>query len=459
MIYQKTSGRNWWTLFEIDKLICNFFSAVIYTLIIVFFNFKNIRKDKKTIHFLLLLLLVGISAVNELIQIPSIKFPVVMMLIVFFSVVIYKLNVFEAIALALISVFILLVSDSALLWFFVNIMNFDLLSLNSTLYIFIANSLFLFLVIIIIAIRQYILKKHSSYRISIKSFFITCVVFIVIVCTLNLSFNNKMIQTNPASVIVFNLVAFAIYFVICLFLVLIYTSSSKQQMLLNLQTKEYEQLVEYTETIEKLYDDIRNQKHDFMNVLFSIKGYIDKEQYKELKNYYYSSVLKEYNEKQSNMFISSLNLIQNPGLKGILSYKLNQATSEGVNVFLNIFSSVKIQGIGNLDLCKIVGILIDNAIEASFESTQKEIHLGMDTDETGVSITIGNSYLFEPNIDNVFKRGYSTKGKNRGLGLFNVKETLSRYPSAQLKTTINNNTFFQELIIPTPEYLSISSSE
>ncbi|MDD4295499.1 MAG: GHKL domain-containing protein [Ruminiclostridium sp.] len=382
-----------------------------------------------------------------------------MILIVFLSVTIYKLNFFEATAISLISVFILLVSDSALLWFLVNVMKFDLSKLNNTLYIFIANSLFLFLVLIIIATRQYILKKQSSYKISIKSFFLICVIFIVLVCTLNLSFNSKTIQTNPTSVLVFNLVAFAIYFVICLFLVLIYTSSSKQQMLLNLQTKEYEQLIEYTETIEKLYDDIRNQKHDFLNVLFSIKGYIDKEQYNELKNYYYSSVLKEYNEKQPNVFISSLNLIQNPGLKGILSYKLNQATSDGINIFLNIFSNINIQGIGNLDLCKIVGILIDNAIEASFESTQKEIHLGMDTDETGVSITIGNSYLFEPSIDYVFKRGYSTKGKNRGFGLFNVKETLARYPSAQLKTTINNNTFFQELIIPTPKYLSNSSSE
>jgi len=233
-------------------------------------------------------------------------------------------------------------------------------------------------------------------------------------------------------------------------LVLIYTSSSKQQILLDQQTREYKLLIEYTSTIEKLYDDIRNQKHDFMNVLFSLKGYIDKEQFGELKNYYYSSVLKEYEEKQPNMFTSTLNLIQNPGLKGILSYKLNQAMNDGIKVFFNIFSKITIQGMDNLDLCKVIGILIDNAIEASMESEKKEIHLGMEKDEGAVSIIIANTYLYEPNLDQINRRGYSTKGKNRGLGLFNVKETLSHYPSVQLKTTINNNTFFQELIIPDP---------
>lgn len=445
-------------MFGFDELIWTFFSAVIYLLIIVYLNFKNIRRDKKTILFLFFLLFTCTALVNTYIQSPGVRFPVVFVLIIFSSVVIYRLNIFESIALALMSVFIILVTDSVLLWFLVNVMVFDITVLSSTLYVFIANSLFLLLTIIIILIRQFFYRKNSSYKISIKLFFLICVVFIIVVCTLNLSFNNKIINTNPAAVIMFNLVAFAVYFIICLFLILIYTSSSRQQILLDQQTKEYEQLVEYTGIIEKLYDNIRNQKHDFTNVILSLKGYVDKEQYEELKNYYYSSVLKEYKGKLTHSFICSLNLIQNPGIKGILSYKLNRAISHGIKVYVNIFSKITIQVIGNLDLCKIVGILIDNAIEASLESVQKEIHLAIENNDKAVSIIIANTYLFEPNIDYVFRRGYSTKGKNRGLGLFNVNETLSRYPSVQLKTTVNNNTFFQELIIPEPQYSPISAS-
>lgn len=446
-------------MFELEKLIMSFFSSLIHTIIIVFLNFKNVYRKKTTILLLFTSLFICTLFVYTIIKVPSLMFPIMFVSIVIFCFCIYKLNIFESIALALINVFTIIVPDSALLWFFVNILKLDILRLNSTLYIFIANSTILFLVVTIITIRQCIYRKHNSYKISIKFFFLICVVFIIIVSTLNLTFNNRMIQTNPTAVIMFNLVAFAIYFTICIFLVLIYTSSSKQQILLDQQTKEYKMLIEYTGTIEKLYNDIRKRKHDFMNVLFSIKGYIDKGQFEELKNYYYSSVLKEYEEKQPNMFNFSLNLIKNPGLKGILSYKLNRAMNNGIKVYLNIFSEITISGMDNLDLCKVVGILIDNAIEASMESEKKEIHLGMEKDEEAVSIVIGNTYLYEPNLDLIHRRGYSTKGKNRGLGLFNVKETLSHYPSVQLKTTINNNTFFQELIIPDPQFLTISSSE
>ena len=62
------------------------------------------------------------------------------------------------------------------------------------------------------------------------------------------------------------------------------------------QAKEYEQLIEYMQIIESLYQDIRNQKHDFLNVLFSLKGYIDSGRLEELKSYYYNSILKEYRE-------------------------------------------------------------------------------------------------------------------------------------------------------------------
>lgn len=435
-------------MFELEMLIMSFFSSLIHTIIIIFLNFRNVHRKNTTNILLFLSLFLCTLFVYTLVKVPGLMLPIMFAFIVLFCFWIYKLNIFESIALALINVFTIIVPDSALLWLFVNVLKLDILSLNSTLYIFIANSIILFLVVVIILIRHTFFRKHNSFKISIKFFFLICVVFIIIVSTLNLTFNKRMIQTNPTAVIMFNLVAFAIYFIICLFLVLIYTSSNQQQILLDQQTREYKLLIEYTSTIERLYDDIRNQKHDFMNVLFSLKGYIDKEQFEELKEYYYSSVLKEYEEKQPNMFTSSLNLIQNPGLKGILSYKLNQAMNDGIKVYVNIFSKITIQGMDNLDLCKVIGILIDNAIEASMESEKKEIHLGMEKDEGVVSIIIANTYLYEPNLDHINRRGYSTKGKNRGLGLFNVKETLFHYPSVQLKTTINNNTFFQELIIP-----------
>ena len=118
-----------------------------------------------------------------------------------------------------------------------------------------------------------------------------------------------------------------------------------------------------------------------------------------------------------------------------------------INVYVNIFT--RLCSCHGYDyLCKVVRHSHDNAIEASVESSRKELHLGIESEDDGISIFIGNSYFHEPNPNLIFKRGYSTKGKNRGLGLYNVKEILSQYPSVSLKSTVQNNTFFQEIIIP-----------
>jgi two-component system sensor histidine kinase AgrC len=118
----------------------------------------------------------------------------------------------------------------------------------------------------------------------------------------------------------------------------------------------------------------------------------------------------------------------------------------GLKVYVNIFSQIWFSGMDIIDLCKVVGILIDNAIEASFESDMKELHVGIETSDGSTSIIIANTYLNEPNMSQLFKRGVSSKGKNRGLGLCNVKNILAQYPSVFLKTTVDQNLFFQELV-------------
>jgi two-component system sensor histidine kinase AgrC len=245
----------------------------------------------------------------------------------------------------------------------------------------------------------------------------------------------------------FIMTASTIYFFICLFLIYLYVSSNNQKQLLEQQKKEYEQLIEYTGIIEELYDNIRNQKHDFLNVLFSIKGYVDNGQIEEFKEYYRNSVLKEYAEKQPKQFVSSLNLIKHAGIKGILSYKLSHAVSLGIKVCLNIFTPIEFRVVDSLDLCRIIGILIDNAVEASCESTGKELHIGLESDSAMTSVIISNTYLKEPDLSQMYKRGYSSRGKNRGVGLYNVENILSRYPSVELKSSLADNMFYHELII------------
>lgn len=436
-------------MFETDqlvKIVCNTLAQV---LVVIYLNFKDERRSFKTYILLFSSLLVVIFVVYNFIISPLVLFPVSLLLTTLCISIIYGLHVLESFSLSLISFFILILSDFTIQMFMMKILGIEFKNIENTQNTIIANSIFMLLTIVIIRIRQQFRKEKYEPKNNIKIFFFICVLFIVVITTLNISFYKDTVNNDPLSVLMFNLIAFLIYFIICLFLIIVYVSSSNQKNLLEQQKKEYEQLIEYTGIIEGLYENIRTQKHDFMNVLFSIKGYMDSNRIDELKDYYYNSVLKEYGgECPPNQYLSSLNLINNPGLKGILSYKLNQAVLLNIMVQVNIFSAIVISGIDTIDLCKLVGILIDNAIEASAESPHPEIHIYMESDELTTTIIIANTYLQEPNVDMIFKRGFSTKGKNRGLGLYIAKCILSHYPSVLLKTTVENALFFQEIVIP-----------
>jgi len=435
-------------VFELDQLIMVCCGTLVHVLIIRYLNFNNIRRSITANIFLFVVIFMFTIFANNIISITSVRFPAIALIVAVCAILIFKLGFFESLALTLIGNFILIVGDFAVLLVFVNILKLNFSILHNSIYKIIASSAILLVTVLIIVIRQYLRRKSVKSKLSTKSFFIICVVFIIIICAFNLFFNARIISINPSAVKIYNLTAFAIYFVICLFLIFLYFTSNNQKLILEQQTREYEHLIEYTGVIENLYEDIRNQKHDFMNVLFSIKGFLDNNQFDKLKDYYNNDILAEYDEKHPNCILSSLNMIKHPGLKGILAYKLNQAVNTNINVFVNIFEVIHITGMETIDLCKIVGILIDNAIEASIESSRRELHLGIEENERGVSTIIANTYRIEPDLNQIYKRGFSTKGKNRGLGLYNVKETLSRYPSVLLITTIENNTFFQELIIP-----------
>jgi len=65
-----------------------------------------------------------------------------------------------------------------------------------------------------------------------------------------------------------------------------------------------------------------------------------------------------------------------------------------------------------------------------------------------ITIEISNSFSDTGlKIDDISKKGVSSKGENRGLGLYKVKDILSRYPKIKHETTVSNGMFLQRLII------------
>ncbi|MBU3196650.1 sensor histidine kinase [Clostridium algidicarnis] len=213
--------------------------------------------------------------------------------------------------------------------------------------------------------------------------------------------------------------------------------------MLKLKQQEFIQLKTYTSIIENLVDDVTKFKHDYNNIIFMMKGYLDDNNIEELKRYFNKNLISEYENNE----IIKLKKIKDAGLKGLLTSKIVKYNADNINLSIEVLETIDTFHIDIIDLCRIVGILMDNAHEAAKDSKDKFVSIVLIQDEC-LNITIANSYTKSINISSIYKKGYSTKGKNRGIGLNNVKGIIDkRYPNVLLKTSVEKDIFIQDLYI------------
>lgn len=212
------------------------------------------------------------------------------------------------------------------------------------------------------------------------------------------------------------------------------------------KTDEVETLKNYTETIENLLDEMQKSRHDYKNMILSIQDFVIEKRFDELGKYFKDEILKSENlERASKNIYMATKQIKNLPLKSLVNAKLNEAISKGIKVEITIFAEIDIKFVMILDLCRIVGNLLDNAYDAAIESEEKIISLIMLKNENQFSITLCNSFDGDVDMSKVWRKGYSSKGKNRGQGLSIVKKLIEQHPNILLNTEIKNNLFVQDI--------------
>lgn len=141
------------------------------------------------------------------------------------------------------------------------------------------------------------------------------------------------------------------------------------------------------------------------------------------------------------------------GLRGLVYSKLLLMNSKEIEYELDVASSVRLVDIldyGNdtmLDICKIVGIFLDNAIEEVETIEDKYIVIEMYLEEDVLTITITNTFDNTKCKDNIYKAGISTKGGNHGYGLSLVKKLVHNNKKLKTYHEINDSEFTQILKI------------
>ena len=236
---------------------------------------------------------------------------------------------------------------------------------------------------------------------------------------------------------------------ICLLLIFFAMNSHKVQIEkeIALKQKKFEQkhLQTYTDEIVELYNEIRGFRHDYAGMLVSMQMAIDSGDLQEI-NRVYNEVLVKANQKlrSEKYTYFDLNNIEDSALRSLIAQSIVYARKNDVEFTLEVKDVITRLSMDLLDLVRIMSILLNNAVEGAADSYLKQMEVAVIKMDFETVIVIQNSckITMTPSED-LFALGFSTKGRNRGLGLNNVKEILDKYDNIILETEMEDNTFRQ----------------
>ncbi len=237
------------------------------------------------------------------------------------------------------------------------------------------------------------------------------------------------------------------YLLVMCCLLLAMRRSYLEQIQTEAKQKAMQDLQDYTRNLEAMYNSLRSFKHDYVNILLSLSGYIEGGDMDRLKDFFESKIFPTKNlitgEDYKLNQLSNISVLE---IKSLLSAKMIYAHESGIDITIDIPDKVESFLIDTVDLARILGIFLDNAIEATLETEQPQIGLNIIQNKTGVSIIISNR--FRDNglmLHKLKQKGFSTKIGHQGIGLGNAQKIISSYDNVLLETTMKCDYFTQHI--------------
>ena len=223
----------------------------------------------------------------------------------------------------------------------------------------------------------------------------------------------------------------------------------QENELIRLKDQQLNSMSSYSEHIESLYTQIRGFRHDYTNLLVSLNEAIHHNDMPAVKSIYDTVLADSGKSLNTDSYqIGNLAKISNPSVKSIISAKLMEAHQKGIALKVEVEDYMDSPKMEVLDFLRTLSILLDNAIEAAEKCKEASLVFAYFKDSNSDILIVENSTETERiNTKTIFKRGFSSKGDNRGIGLANVKEILDKYDNVILNTTSVDYRFRQEMRI------------
>lgn len=344
------------------------------------------------------------------------------------------------------NIILLIIPDLFILLFSVYVLKFDSgVVYNTFAQTIISTLLVNILLILLTLILKKTLRKISNIKLTNNkeiimylalSLFSILVVFYTEYSNVNSSSNKELI----------------LGIIIIISFVLILYSLVKQKMENNKLMIRYIKLLEFIKNYEKELDKQKELRHESKNQLITARSKIvDKKKEHEVIEYL-NSIIADY-VKGNNEKYTSFQYLPANGIKGFFYYKANEAENNGIHLSINVSPKVENTFIGNLDtndfkqLGILLGVYLDNAIEASKNSKDKKMAIEIYKTGEDVEIIISNTYEGKIDTESIGKTKYTTKGKNHGYGLMLVSKILEDNKRFEAQRIVTDVVYSQKIKI------------
>lgn len=303
--------------------------------------------------------------------------------------------------------------------------------------------LILFIITKLINLLKVNVQIFDNMRLKTKILLVVNALLIVLVLAMQFYLLRFYSASMPTYITLISIIGLIAYFVVSLYSIINVSKLESTKI-------DLENANTTIHSLKILHDQVRSFKHDFDNMVNSIGGYVVNEDIEGLKKYY--NQLLEECHKTNNLYALSPTVINHPAIYHLLATKYYEADQKNIQINLDVFLDLnEIEARMRIyDFTRILGILLDNAIDAATECEKKIINVTFrkDLGKNMIAVIIQNTYNNKDvNTETIYQKGVSSKENHSGLGLWKVRQILLHNNNLNLFTTKNDEFFTQQFEI------------